>query len=199
MGYSFQLTARVLLYAPSHRQDNTYHSLCYNSRGALAGTRNSSMGPLHEGSIRRPITPWANSITTERHLAPYLKKPRVYISWFLYLFFRPETLDWVANLWSRGGRAWTFSGYGHVYSSEPAPPPPNVFFFLFFAIHTGTHMRACTHTHTYYITYIHTYITYTHTLHTYTHVYNTYITHPYIHPLHIHTYTHTHIAGQSVP
>ena len=24
---------------------NTYHSLCYTSRGALAGTRNSSMGP----------------------------------------------------------------------------------------------------------------------------------------------------------
>ena len=45
IGYSFRLTARVLLYAPSHRQDNTYHSLCYTSRGALAGTRNSSMGP----------------------------------------------------------------------------------------------------------------------------------------------------------
>ena len=29
-------TARVLLYAPSHRQDNTYHGLCYTSRGALA-------------------------------------------------------------------------------------------------------------------------------------------------------------------
>ena len=45
IGYSYQLTARVLLYAPSHRQDNTYHGLCYTSRGALAGTRNSSMGP----------------------------------------------------------------------------------------------------------------------------------------------------------
>ena len=45
IGYSFRLTARVLLYAPSHRQDSTYHSLCYTSRGALAGTRNSSMGP----------------------------------------------------------------------------------------------------------------------------------------------------------
>ena len=39
MGYSYWLTARVLLYAPSHRQDNTYHGLCYTSRGALAGTR----------------------------------------------------------------------------------------------------------------------------------------------------------------
>ena len=44
IGYSYRLTARVLLYAPSHRQDNTYHSLCYTIRGALAGTRNSSMG-----------------------------------------------------------------------------------------------------------------------------------------------------------
>ena len=57
IGYSFRLTARVILYAPSHRQDNTYHGLCYTSRGALAGTRNSSMGPPHEGSIRRPIAP----------------------------------------------------------------------------------------------------------------------------------------------
>ena len=55
--HSFRLTARVLLYAPSHRQDSTYHSLCYTSRGALAGMRNSSMDPPHEGSIRRPITP----------------------------------------------------------------------------------------------------------------------------------------------
>ena len=34
-----------------HRQDSTYHGLCYTSRGELAGTRNSSMGPRHEGSI----------------------------------------------------------------------------------------------------------------------------------------------------
>ena len=62
IGYSYRLTARVLLYAPSHRQDNTYHGLCYTSRGALAGTKNSSMGPPHEGSIRRPIVPWANAL-----------------------------------------------------------------------------------------------------------------------------------------
>ena len=36
IGYSFRLAARVLLYAPSHRQDDTYHGLCYTSRGALA-------------------------------------------------------------------------------------------------------------------------------------------------------------------
>ena len=55
--YSFRLAARVLLYAPSHRQDSTYHGLCYTSGGALAGTRNSSMGLPHVGSIRRPIAP----------------------------------------------------------------------------------------------------------------------------------------------
>ena len=57
IGYSFRLAPRVLLYAPSHRQDSTYHDLCYTSRGALAGTINSSMGPPHDGSIRRHIAP----------------------------------------------------------------------------------------------------------------------------------------------
>ena len=57
IGYSFRLAARVLIYAPSYRQDSTYRSLCYTSRGALVGTRNSSMGSPHEGSIRRPIAP----------------------------------------------------------------------------------------------------------------------------------------------
>ena len=54
---------------PLPPQDSTYHGLCYTSRGSLAATRNSSMGPLHEGSIRRPIPPWANALTTELHLA----------------------------------------------------------------------------------------------------------------------------------
>ena len=73
IGYSFYLAARVLFIAPSHRQDSTYHSLCYTSCGALAGTRNSSMGPPHEGSIRQPIAPWANALTTELHLSPHDK------------------------------------------------------------------------------------------------------------------------------
>ena len=41
IGYSCRLAAMVLSYAPSHRQDRTYHGLCHTSRGALAGTRNS--------------------------------------------------------------------------------------------------------------------------------------------------------------
>ena len=36
---SFLLTARVILYTPSHRQD----SLCYTNRGALAEMRNTIM------------------------------------------------------------------------------------------------------------------------------------------------------------
>ena len=50
---------------PPHRlllSINTYHGLCFTSRGALAGTSNSLMGPPHEGSIRRPIAPWANAL-----------------------------------------------------------------------------------------------------------------------------------------
>ena len=74
IGYSYRLTARVLLYAPSHRQDSTYHGLCYTSRGALAGMRNSSMGPPHEGSIWRPIAPWANALTSELRPAPRKRK-----------------------------------------------------------------------------------------------------------------------------
>ena len=69
IGYSLRLKAMILLYAPSHRQDSTYHGLCYTSRGALAGTRNSSTGPPHEGSIRRPI-----ALTTELHLAPVTQR-----------------------------------------------------------------------------------------------------------------------------
>ena len=81
IGYSFRLAARVILYSPSHRQDSTYHGLCYTSRGALAGTRNGSMDPPHEGSIRRRIAPWANALTTELHLAPDNRtRERAYIA-----------------------------------------------------------------------------------------------------------------------
>ena len=57
----FLLTARVLLYASSHWQDNTYHSLCYTSHGVLAGTRNNSMGP----PWRIDLMTQANVLTTE--------------------------------------------------------------------------------------------------------------------------------------
>ena len=89
MGYSFWLAARVLLYASSHRQDNTYHSLCYTSRGAQARMRNSSMGPPHEGSIRRPIAPWANALTMNyislRGIFRWLFELSTQQRWFSYV------------------------------------------------------------------------------------------------------------------
>ena len=98
IGYSFRLTARVLLYAPSHRQDNTYHC----SRGALAGTRNSSTGPL-----RRPIAPWANALTTELHLAPPFR-----IAARIILYAPSHTQDVLSVVWSRSelGYIWASTG-----------------------------------------------------------------------------------------
>ena len=98
IGYSFRLTARVLLYAPSHWQDSTYHGLCYTNHGALVGTRNSSMGPPHEGSIWQPIAPWANALTTELHLAPYIQNACIYIYYYLiFCLFHspPSTAPWL--------------------------------------------------------------------------------------------------------
>ena len=56
---------------PSHHE----RTLLPRSYISLLGTRNSSMGPPHEGSIRRPIAPWANALTTELHLAPWRIDP----------------------------------------------------------------------------------------------------------------------------
>ena len=66
IGYSYRLTSRVLLYAPSHRQDNTYHGLCYTSRGALAcrGVRCSSVvRTFAHGAMGHRIDPsWGGPI-----------------------------------------------------------------------------------------------------------------------------------------
>ena len=73
MGYSFRIAAMVLLYASSHRQDNTYHGLCYTSRGALAGTRNSSMGPTWriDPTTHRTMSERSYHGTTSR--SPYME------------------------------------------------------------------------------------------------------------------------------
>ena len=55
MGYYFGLAARVLLYAPSHRQDSTCHSLCYTSRGALAGTRKYIKYFYNKKKSKKPV------------------------------------------------------------------------------------------------------------------------------------------------
>ena len=93
IGYSYRLTARVLLYAPSHRQDNTYHRLCYTSRGALAGTRNSSMGPpwkidlmthrtmserSYHGATSRSDPQWCSGCVIGQLAGRYWLQPRAY-------------------------------------------------------------------------------------------------------------------------
>ena len=47
MSYAFRLAAWILLYAPSHRQDSTYHSPCYTSRVTLAGTKEGTGSKRH--------------------------------------------------------------------------------------------------------------------------------------------------------
>ena len=49
----FSRLTRVILYAPSHIQDSTYHGLCYTSRGVLAGSRNTQwVHPMKDRSER---------------------------------------------------------------------------------------------------------------------------------------------------
>ena len=84
MGYPFQLAARDLLYVLSHKQDSTYHGVCYTSCGALAGMRIILMGPpggvdsmtYHTMSVRS---------TTDLSPASVLAWPSVFI--FLYFMY----------------------------------------------------------------------------------------------------------------
>ena len=58
---SFQLAARVRLYAPSHRQNNTYHGLCYSSRGRARCS--SVVRAFAHGAMGRRIDPsWGGPI-----------------------------------------------------------------------------------------------------------------------------------------
>ena len=43
-GLLFPINSKGSFICTTLRQDSTYHGLCYTSRGALAGTRNSTMG-----------------------------------------------------------------------------------------------------------------------------------------------------------
>ena len=61
------INSKGSLYAPSHRQDNTYHGLCYTSRGALAGREISQwVHPMKDRSDdpshhERTLYIWATS------------------------------------------------------------------------------------------------------------------------------------------
>ena len=99
ISYFFLLAARVILYAPCHRQDTTYQGLCYTSCGALAVMRNSSLGPPWETDPTSHHTMNRHS-TTELHLAPclYIKSP----------LLLPE---WVAHDVAAAGFHHTMSGF----------------------------------------------------------------------------------------
>ena len=71
MGYSFRFAARVLLCASSHSQDDTYHGLYYTSRGALAGTRNSSMGSFLQGQRGAVISQQDNALPLIARVVTY--------------------------------------------------------------------------------------------------------------------------------
>ena len=51
-----------------------------------------------------------------KYTGHYLQNQYVYITMNC-----PDTLDWEACLWSRGGHAWIVSGYGHV-NKITSPP-----------------------------------------------------------------------------
>ena len=79
IGYSYRLAAMVLLYAPSHRQDNTYHGLCYTSRGALAGTRNSSMKDRSDDPSHHERTLYTSELRPALRQGKKKKKKNIYI------------------------------------------------------------------------------------------------------------------------
>ena len=92
IGYSYRLAARDLLYAPSHRQDNTYHGLYYTSHGALAGTRNSSMGPLN-GFLLDDHSLDMLRTTSERSTSELRPAPLLYYSHTNVMFYTTETVS----------------------------------------------------------------------------------------------------------
>ena len=92
IGYSLRLTARVLLYAPSNRQDNTHHGLCYTSRGALAG-RGAGRSSWCDGSSDRSFM-GMNPLS--------------------YFSFQP-----VLNDWCNKGRGMCYPVCGMVHIKEP--------------------------------------------------------------------------------
>ena len=69
MGYSFRLAANF--FYMHHPTDKITHSTAFVTPVVEHWLeREIAQCVHHEGSIRRPIAPWANALTTELHLAP---------------------------------------------------------------------------------------------------------------------------------
>ena len=61
----FPIAARVLLYAPYHRQDSTYHGLCYTSRVKVYDSlqlRNKATLPQTESLARPEAVPMSGRV-----------------------------------------------------------------------------------------------------------------------------------------
>ena len=58
IGYSYRLTARVLLYAPSHRQDNTYRTTAF-------------VTPVVEHWLEREIAQWVHPMKDQSDDPPH--------------------------------------------------------------------------------------------------------------------------------
>ena len=84
MGYSFRLTAMVILYAPSHRQDSTYHGLCYTSRGAYRIAHSTAfVTPVEKHCLEREIAQWVHPMKDRSYDPSHYERtllPRRYIS-----------------------------------------------------------------------------------------------------------------------
>ena len=127
IGYSYRLTARVLLYAPSHRQDNTYHGLCYTSRGALAGMRNiyiENSKWLHFLKIRRSIktlTPHDTNLVSSK----LTKQPNRSLWYKRYVVNHKAVRYWVHISASAWTQSWVFLKAKWVGVRPPHPLLPN--------------------------------------------------------------------------
>ena len=118
IGYSYRLTARLLLYAPSHRQDNTYHSLCYTSRGALAGTSNSSMDISYVTQI------WYRHQYNVCRIYIYFKIAEKVHAWSCTMMLKRNPLSYfsfqpVLHDWCNKGRGMCYPVCGMVHIKEP--------------------------------------------------------------------------------
>ena len=133
MGYYFQLAARVLLYAPSYRQDSTYHDLCYTSRGALVGMRDQSNTPSHhEQTLYHGVTSCskinkgARCISVVRAFAHGAKGHRIEPSWSgpVELFHVPASAPRLvlSCLWDGASkRTLAVNGFLSCYLNGPLP------------------------------------------------------------------------------
>ena len=181
-----QLAARVLLYAPFHRQESTYHGICYTSCGVLAGMRNTSVCP----SIGIDLITHTHGATSHsiRKLASNWNTGNIYLfsldSLRLYLItVLVRSVDTTGH-WGWGGQRWTA-----CFSSLI---PFSFFFFNLVNLPVSTHTSAhvCTHTQTHALTKTHT-ATHTDT-HSHTHKHTHRQTHTHTHKhKHMHSQTHT--------